>query len=120
LDQFATLEVKKEAFDDYIMNIMVLPSDREYQVVGNLTSLNKILADLNSFYHTYIEPGQEEWKTSIDVNIFNESKNIMSALTQVIIPERIVNSTTENSPVASPAVAKKKRSVKGKQKEVTE
>jgi hypothetical protein len=120
LDRFPTLEVKKEAFDDYVMNIKKFPSDREYQVVGNLTSLNKILADLNSFYHTYIEPGQEEWKTSIDVNIFNESKNIMSTLTQVTLPERTVNTITENPLVAAPDVVKKKRLTKDKKKEVTE
>lgn len=113
LDKFPTSERKKEVFEKYIMNKMVFPSEAEYQVLGNLQSLNTILSNLIKFYESYIQEGQTEWITGVNKSTFDNAKNIMLTLTQVNIPERIETPAPEIPPVTSPAV-KKKESAKGK------
>lgn len=80
LDKFPTIEEKKERFDDYIMNKMAIPSDREYQPVGNLQSLNKILADLVSFNQRYVERGETDALNSVDDKIWTDAVNAMNSM----------------------------------------
>lgn len=60
------------------MNKMAIPSDREYQPVGNLQSLNKILADLVSFNQRYVERG-ERMLNSVDDKIWTDAVNAMNS-----------------------------------------
>lgn len=106
LDTFPTPEEKENAFENYILNKMVFPSDREYRVVGNLQSLNTILANLITYYNTYIQQGQTDWIKDVNKDTFELARNIMSTLAQVTIPERMESSTMEKLPVVSTTEAK--------------
>jgi len=110
LDTFPTPEAKIDAFENYILNKMVFPTDREYQVVGNLQSLNTILSNLIKYYDAFIQQGQTEWKTSVNKNTFELARNVMTTLAQVTIPE--------SPPIVSPAPVQKKQPAKSKKKEV--
>jgi hypothetical protein len=117
LDKFPTLETKKEAFENYVMNKMVFPSDSTYQPVGNVQSLNAILSNLILYYENHIE-GQAEWRNGVDRSTFEHAKNIMSILVKVTIPEKIENAVEKSPQIASPAIEKKKQPVRSKGKEV--
>jgi len=80
LDKFPTIEEKKEKFDDYIMNKMAIPSDREYQPVGNLQSLNKILADLVSYNQKYVQRGEMDALNSVDDKIWTDAVHAMNSM----------------------------------------
>lgn len=118
LDKFSTLERKKEAFEDYVMNKMVFPSALEYQVVGNLQSLTTILSNLILFYENHIQPGQTEWVSSVNRSTFERAQDIMRTLVQITISERIASPIAETPQLSSPAITKKKQPAKGKKKEV--
>ena len=118
LDKFPTPERKKEVFEDYVMNKMVFPSESEHQVVGNLQSLTTILSNLILFYENHIQTEQTEWMSSVNRSTFERAKEIMQTLTQITIPERIVNPIADSPRVSSPAVAKKKQPAKSKKKGV--
>lgn len=118
LDTFPTLEGKKNAFEDYILNKIMFSSDREYQVLGNLQSLNTILSNLIKYYEAYIQQGQTEWKTSVNKNTFELARNVMSTLAQITIPDRIEPSSTKILPAASLVTKKKNQLTKSKKKGV--
>jgi len=118
LDTFSTPEEKESAFDDYILNKMVFPSDREYQVMGSLQSLNTILSNLINYYKTYIQQGQTDWIADVNKDTFELARNVMSTLAQVTIPERIEPSEREKTPVATPVKKQKKQSAKTEKKGV--
>lgn len=59
---------------------MAIPSDREYQPVGNLQSLNKILADLVSFNQRYVERGETDALNSVDDKIWTDAVNAMNSM----------------------------------------
>lgn len=101
LDTFSTSEEKENAFENYVLNKMVFPSDREYRVVGNLQSLTTILANLIAYYNTYIQQGQTDWIKDVNKDTFEQARNIMSTLAQVTFPERIESSTMEKLPAVS-------------------
>ncbi len=108
LDTFPTSEEKEDAFENYILNKMVFPSDREYRVVGNLQSLNTILANLINYYNTYIQHGQSDWIKDVNKDTFELARNIMSTLAQVVLPENIESSTMKKAP-AVPSVQRNKK-----------
>lgn len=118
LDTFPTPEEKESAFDDYILNKMVFPSDREYQVVGSLQSLNTILSNLINYYKTYIQQGQTNWIADINKDTFELARNVMSTLVQVTIPERIEPSEREKTPATTSVKKQKKQSAKTEKKGV--
>jgi hypothetical protein len=80
LDKFPTPEEKKQKFDDYVMNMMTFPSESEYQPVGNLQSLNKILADLISYNEKYIENGQMDGLIYVDEKIWTDAVKTMGEM----------------------------------------
>ena len=116
LDTFSTPEEKERAFDDYILNKMAFPPEREYQVVGNLQSLNTILSNLIIYHKTYIQQGQTDWITEVNKDTFELARNVMSTLAQITIPERIEPSESENTPAATPVKKQKKQSKKTEKK----
>lgn len=118
LDTFPTPEEKESAFDDYLLNKMVFPSDREYQVVGSLQSLNTILSNLINYYKTYIQQGQTDWIADINKDTFELARNVMSTLAQFTIPERIEPSKREKIPAVTPVKKQKKQPAKTKKKGV--
>ncbi len=118
LDTFPTPEEKESAFDDYILNKMVFPSDREYQVVGSLQSLNTILSNLINYYKTYIQQGQTNWIADVNKDTFELARNVMSTLAQITISERIEPSESENTPAATDVKKQKKQPAKSKKKGV--
>lgn len=118
LDTFSTPEEKESAFDNYILNKMVFPSDREYQEVGSLQSLNTILSNLINYYKTYIQQGQTDWIADVNKDTFELARNVMSTLVQVTIPERITPSAREKTPAATPVKKQKKQPAKTKKKGV--
>lgn len=123
LGRFPAPEEKENAFEDYILNKMVLPSDREYQVVGNIQSLNTILSNLIAYYETHIQQGQTDWIEGVNKDTFELARNVMSTLAQVNIPERTEPSAMEKPSAALPIKEKKKipaRSIKTKKKGIKE
>lgn len=119
LDTFPTAEDREDAFENYVLNRMVFPSDREYQVVGNLQSLNTILANLISYYNTYIQQGQDDWTKDVNKDTFERARNIMLTLAQVVLPETTESTTRKKARVAPPAQGSKKITRQGtKKKEV--
>lgn len=80
LDKFPTPAEKKQKFDDYVMNMMTFPSDSEYKPVGNLQSLNKILADLVSYNEKYLEKGQMDGLIYVDETIWTDAVKTMGEM----------------------------------------
>jgi hypothetical protein len=117
LDKFPASASKKEAFDDYVMNKMMFPSEVEPQVVGNLQSLNAILSSLIIFYENYIHPKQEEWISGVNKSTFDAAKLIMAKLVQVEIPVRAEDTNAKNQKAAPSTKGKKKQSLITKKKE---
>jgi len=95
LDKFPTPAEKKQKFDDYIMNMMTFPSDSEYKPVGNLQSLNKILADLVSYNEKYIEKGQMDGLIYVDEKIWTDAVKTMGEMIKNKKAFTKVNTTTK-------------------------
>jgi len=60
--------------------MMSFPSDSDYQPVGNLQSLNKILADLISYNEKYIEKGQMDGLIYVDEKIWTDAVKTMGEM----------------------------------------
>lgn len=80
LNKFSTETEKRQKFDDYVMNKMSFPSEREYQPIGNLQSLNKILADLIAYNQNYVEQGKLEGLKSVNKKIWTDAVKSMESL----------------------------------------
>jgi len=87
LDTFPTREEKEEAFDNYVLNKMVLPSELESLVLGNPQSLNAILSNFILYYENHIKDNQMEWVNDVDAAILDKALIIMNTLSQAIATE---------------------------------